>query len=342
MDTNGKMKAAIFEGNGITKIKQVDTPKIGEPDDLILKIEACSVCGTDVHIMNVPPTFNANTGIALGHEIVATIVETGTQVTKFQPGDRVIVKPNIYCGKCDYCLKDMTNHCENMVSIGVHIQGGFSEYCKAKERVCYKISGGLPTDVAIFAEPLACVLGALKKIRPMPGENAVIIGAGPIALIFLKMLKAMSVKPVIVSEPKADRRNKAKELGADYVIDPSTENFEESVKSILPKGTDYAIDVVGSQLRTACSAVRKRGKVLLFGVNMKAEPEILQHVITLNEINILGTYVDDATFPLAVDILENGIIDLKPLVTHTIPLEEVEKGIELLKSGEALEIIVVP
>jgi len=342
MDVSKKMQAAIFEGNGVMNIKQVDMPQISEVDDIILKVEACSVCGTDVHMLNVPPTFPANTGIALGHEIVASVVEIGKQVTKFKTGDRVIIKPNIYCGKCDYCLKDMTNHCENMVSVGVHIQGGFSQYLKAKEKVCYKISNYLSMEDAIFAEPLACVLGALKKIRPMPGESAVLIGAGPIALMFLKILKAMSVYPVIVSEPKEDRRNKAKEQGADYVINPEKEDLEAFVKQILPNGADFVIDVVGSQMQSACMLVRKRGKVLLFGVNMKAESSILQHIITLNEINILGTYVDDATFPLAVDILEKGIIDFKPLITHTLPLEKVTEGIELLRKGKGLEIIIIP
>lgn len=342
MSKNEKMKAAIFEGNGVMNIKQVDMPEISEQDELILKVEACSVCGTDVHILNVPPTFIANTGISLGHELVAVVTEVGSQVTKFEIGDRVIVNPNIYCGKCDYCLDGLINHCENMVSIGVNIQGGFSEYLKAKEKVCYKIDKDLPTNTAIFAEPLACVLGALKKIKPMPGQSATIIGAGPIALIFLKMLKAMNVNPIIVSEPKEERRSKAKELGADFVVDPTQDNVEEYVKNIIPRGTDFSIDVVGSELRTACSVVKKRGKVLLFGVNLKAESSVTQFMITFNEINVLGTYVDDATFPLAVDILEKGIIDLSPLITHNLTLEELEEGVEMLKTGKALEVVVTP
>jgi threonine dehydrogenase-like Zn-dependent dehydrogenase len=340
MAKHGKMKAVIYEGNGVMKIRQVDIPQIIEPDDLILMVEACSVCGVDVHILY--GTYSANTGIALGHEIVAMVSEVGPQVSKFKPGDRVIVKPNIYCGKCEYCLRDMTNHCENIVTIGIHIHGGFSEYFKAKEKVCYKISQDLPTNIAIFAEPLACVLGALKKIKPMPGESATIFGAGPIALIFLKVLKAMNVKPIIMSELNENRKCLAKEFGADYVVNPTIESVEDYVRKIVPMGTDFAIDVVGSQMKTACSVVRKRGKVLLFGVNLQAEPSITQSMITLNEINILGTYVDDATFPLAVDVLEKRLIDLEPLITHTLSLDELADGFELLKQGKALEIVVTP
>lgn len=336
------MRAAIFEGEGKITYKDVPMPVIQAEDEVIMKVLGCSICGTDVHILAVPQEFDADTGIALGHELVGEVVAIGKDVKNVQVGDHAIVKPNIYCGSCYYCQNDMNNHCENMRSIGIHLSGGFAEYTKANEKVCYKIDKELDPNIAVFAEPLSCVLSGIKKIKPMPSKSAVLIGAGPIALIYLVMLKASGVKPIIVSEPNADRRNKAIEMGADYAFDPTTCDLIKEVHEIVPRGTDYAIDVVGSQLANAISCVRKRGTVLLFGLNNMAKPQLRQSEIVLNEINILGTYVDDATFNDTVDILEKGILDLEPLITHVLPLEDFEKGVELMKSGDGIEIIIKP
>lgn len=336
------MRAAVFKGEGRVVLEEVPRPVVENADDVILEVEACSICGTDVHILNVPPAFKADTGIALGHELAARVVETGEGVTTLEAGDRVIVRPNIYCGTCWYCRNGMNNQCENMVSLGVHTGGGFAEYCKAPERVCYKITPGLPTEIAVFAEPLACVLGGLTKLDLMPSRSAVIIGGGPIALIYLLMLKAAGIGPVILSEFNETRLEAAKKMGADITVNPKTQNLKAEVRKHLPRGADIAIDVVGSQMHTAISCVRPRGTVLLFGLNLNAEVPVRQSDITLREIDVKGTYVDDATFDMAVDILEKGLIDLKPLITHTISLERLLEGVDLLRTGKGMEIIVLP
>lgn len=336
------MRAAIFKGNGRVELEEVPRPVVKKADDVVLQVEACSICGTDVHILNVPPAFEADTGIALGHELAARVVETGSGVKNLKPGDRVIVKPNIYCGICWYCLNGMNSHCENMVSIGVHVGGGFAEYCTAPEKVCYKIDPKLSTEIAVFAEPLSCVLGGLSKLRLMPSESAVIIGGGPIALIYLLMLKRAGLGPVILSELNGNRLEMARKLGADIVVNPAEQDLATEVKKHLPRGADMAIDVVGSQLCAALNCVRRRGTVLLFGLNLNAQVPVRQSEITLKEIDVKGTYVDDATFHMAVDILEKGLIDLTPLITHKLPLEKLMEGVDLLKTGKGMEIIILP
>lgn len=337
-----KMRAAIFQGNGVIEHTLVPMPVIEADDEVIMKVIGCSVCGTDVHILSVPPGFYADPGIALGHEIVADVVETGKAVKNVAVGDRIIIKPNIYCGNCYYCQENMNNHCENMRSVGIHLMGGFAEYTKANERVCYRIAKTVDPDIAVFAEPLSCVLGGMKKLRPMPAESALLIGAGPIALIYLSILKSAGVKPIIVSEPNPQRRQMALDLGADYAVDPVSQDLTEAVKAIAPRGVDFAIDVVGSQMNAAIACTRCRGTVLLFGLNTNAKPAVCQSDIVLREINIKGTYVDDATFHETVDMLEKGVLDLKPLITHILPLEELEKGVELLLKGEGVEVIIKP
>jgi threonine dehydrogenase-like Zn-dependent dehydrogenase len=340
---DGKMmRASVFEGNGVLTMREIPAPKIEKPDDVLLSVEACSICGTDVHILSVPPAFHADTGIALGHEFSARVVETGKEVRGIKKGDRVIVKPNIYCGTCYYCLNNMNNHCENMVSVGIHIGGGFAEYCKVPERVCYKIAEDLEPELAVFAEPLSCVLGGVSKLNLNPGSSAVIIGGGPIAMLYLLVLKQAGVGPILLSEPNDQRRAMAKELGTDVVINPIAQRLDEEVRKTLPYGADMAIDVVGSQMTAACTCVRRRGTVLLFGLNTNAVSSIPQSMITLNEIRVQGTYVDDATFIPAVRLLESRKLNLTPLITHKLPLEQLPEGVELLRKGQGMEIIVYP
>jgi 2-desacetyl-2-hydroxyethyl bacteriochlorophyllide A dehydrogenase len=339
----GKMKAAVFEGIGKLTVKEVDIPEISSMDQVLIEIEACSICGTDVHIMAVPPSgFEVEPGLILGHEIVGRIAETGSGVIALKKGDRVVVEPNDYCSVCSYCLKGLTNHCENQISIGVNRNGGFAEYVIVTEKVAHKIADDLPRDIAVFAEPLACVLNGFQKTNILPGQSTFVVGAGPIALIFVQMLKAAGASPIIVSEPSESRRGYAKKCGADYILNPFETSNEEFVKSITGTGADVVIDVVGSQISECIKAVRHGGRILAFGFNTRAEPKIVQHQLILKEITILGTWIAKGTFPGAVQILEKGVLDLEKLITHVIPLESIHEGISLLAKGEGLEIIVTP
>ena len=152
------MKAAVFEGEGIFTLKEVEKPRILKADDIIGKVEACSVCGTDVHMTNVPAGYPATPGTILGHELVATVEEIGAGVKDFQVGDRFVVNPNEYCGTCAYCKKNLPNECQNILAMGIDVDGGFAEYVRVSEKMAFKIPQDMPTDIAAFAEPLACVI----------------------------------------------------------------------------------------------------------------------------------------------------------------------------------------
>lgn len=336
------MRAAVFEKEGVLTVKDVPKPVITKEDDVIIEVELCSICGTDVHIMSVPPGYKATPGTILGHELVGTIIEVGDEVTTVKAGDRVVVNPNDYCGVCDYCKNNLPNFCENIKAMGIDVNGGFAEYVRTSERVVYRVSQQIPAEIAAFAEPLACLLNGFQKIRVIPGESVVVIGAGTIGLMFTQMVKAAGAYPVIVSEPSELRREFAGKAGADYVVNPQEQDLEAFVRDIIPLGADYGIDVVGSQMMEAVKSVRKGGTVLLFGVNGNARPEIIQSRITQHEINVKGTWLANATFPHAVKLLESRVLNLKGLITHTLPLQDIRKGIELLGSGQGVEIFIDP
>lgn len=337
-----KMRAAVFEGEGVLNLKEVERPAVQKGDDIIGKVELCSICGTDVHMTNVPAGYPATPGTILGHELVATVVEKGDGVQGFEIGDRFVVNPNEYCGICAYCRKNLPNECQNIQAMGIDVDGGFAEFVRVSEKMAFKIPETMSNEIAAFAEPLACVINASRKIRVNPSESVVVIGAGPIGMIWIQLMKAAGAYPIISVEPNPVRRDYAKRCGADYVMDPTGEDTVQRVMEITEIGADYAVDVVGSQIKTALDVIRKGGACVLFGNNAKASAEIAQSQITYKEARVLGTWLANASFDQAVKMLGSGTLNLEFLVTHTLPLEEIHEAIDLMRRGEGVEVFVNP
>lgn len=336
------MRAAVFEGEGKLVLQEVKKPEILKEDDIIGEIEVCSICGTDVHMTSVPPGYPATPGTILGHELVAKVVETGTGVTQFKVGDRFVVNPNEYCGKCNYCKKNLPNECEDIKAMGIDVDGGFAEFVRVSEKMAFKIPEDMPSELAAFAEPLACAVNASRKIRVNPSESVVIIGAGPIGMIFIQLMKAAGAYPIISLEPNPVRREYALKCGADYAVNPLEVDAQSFVMEKTQIGADYAIDVVGSQMMAAINCIRKGGSVLLFGNNAKAAPTVIQSQITYKEAKVLGTWLANASFDQAVKMLASNTLTLEFLVSHILPLEKIHEAIDLMRRGEGVEVLVDP
>lgn len=337
------MKAAVFKKEGVLTVQDKPIPEIVEPDEVLIKVLTCSVCGTDVHMTSVPAGYPAKPGTILGHELVGRIEKTGDKVKTLRIGDKVVVNPNDYCGVCDMCKANLPNHCRAMKAMGIEFNGGFAEYVKTTEKVVYKIPDSLDTEIAAFAEPLACALNAYSKLNVKPASSAVVIGAGPIGLLFIQIIKASGAYPIISIEPNERRRNVAINCGADFAIDPMNENTSERVQQITAgRGADNVFDVVGSQLATAIELVAKRGNVVLFGNNAMACANIKQSTVTYKEARIIGSWLANATFPQAVELLDSGKLSLKPLITHRYQLDDVVEAIETMRQGDGIEVLVNP
>jgi 2-desacetyl-2-hydroxyethyl bacteriochlorophyllide A dehydrogenase len=337
-----KMKAAVFESEGNLVLKEVPIPSIEKNDDVLIRIESASICGTDIHILEVPPGFPAPKGIILGHELAGKVEALGPGVKDLKVGDRVVINPNDYDCTCRFCKANLPNQCENLYALGVNVSGGFSKYCKVTSKVCHKINISVHPDEAAFAEPLACVISGVNKIRPKAGESALILGAGPIGLLSLKLLKISGASRLIISQRSKFRRELAGEIGADLTIDPSNENLEDIVLAECDGGVDMVVDAIGNQLDTAVRLAKKNGRILLMGFNDKSQPKIPQSQITLKEIKIMGTWLANATFPEAVKLIESGVLELKKLITYSLPLEDIHRGIELIKKGKAFKVMINP
>jgi (R,R)-butanediol dehydrogenase / meso-butanediol dehydrogenase / diacetyl reductase len=336
------MKAAVFEGNGKIALKKVPVPQIKDVQDVLLKVEAASICGTDCQILKVPPGHPATKGAILGHEYVGRVVETGKAVKHLKPGDRVIVDPNLTCGLCPYCRLGLPNMCENMTTLGIFIDGGFAEYNVAPAKALHKISQDLPTDIAIFAEPFSCVVNGAGKLKLQAGESVVIFGAGPIGLYYTALLKLSGAGKIIVAEVNKKRAKMALKMGADIIINPEKENVQTAVLDATGIGADTSIDCVGCLLTDSINVLRRGGRALIFGMNSTACCSCTQYDITRKELTIIGTYISNHSFPVVIRLLESGRMPLDKLITHRIKLDDIVEGINVMRSGDAIEVIVKP
>jgi 2-desacetyl-2-hydroxyethyl bacteriochlorophyllide A dehydrogenase len=337
-----KMQAVVFHGDGKWGLESVDRPQIAADDDVLLKVDRTGICGTDLHILSTPPGHPATPGSILGHEYVATVAGAGDGVTHLKPGDRVVIDPNITCGLCQYCRLGMTNVCERMTTLGIFRHGGLAEFNVAPAKSLHRISHDTPVERAALAEPLACVWHAFEKSQFTPGESVAILGAGPIGLLFLLLFKSAGAGKVFVIEPADFRRHQAEELGADGAINPKTQNSAAEIKSVTGIGADIVVDAVGSLLPEALQLVRFGGRVVLFGMNLHAERAINQYHPTRSEITIIGSFIQRTAFPKVVRALEAGVAPVEKLITHRIGLADLSEGLEALRNGAAIKVLVQP
>lgn len=338
------MNAVVFSDVGTATYTKRPKPSIKNPDELLLKIEACSICGTDVHILSTPCSYPiAKMGIIEGHEFVGRVESVGDAVTSFKVGDRVVLDPNVFDGDCYQCKMGNFNMCENVYVLGITVDGGWAEYAVAPAKMCVKISDELPAETAIFAEPFTCVVSAVNKIRLLPGESVLVLGAGPIGLYFTALLKANGAGKILVSEPNPKRAELALKMGADRVIDPSREDVvAEVMKETDGHGIDVVVEAVGTLIQTAVDCVRPKGKVVLFGMDASKRPEVDQFKIVRNEITLMGSFIGLNTLPATVAIMESGLVDFSPMITHRLPLKDFQIGLDAMRDGSAIEVILYP
>lgn len=341
---NKMMRAVIFESEGITKCVEKPVPTIQSKDEVLLKILAASVCGSDLGITAVPQKHFATPGVTLGHECVAEVVALGEENDEFKVGDRVLVNPMIPCGDCEFCKVGQINRCVHVGSVGEDCDGVFAEYFVCKRSLLYHINDNVPLDVAVFAEPLACAMNGFKRLGFLPGNSVLIYGAGPIGLLFAKLCRAAGASFVFMSEASPNRKQFAAEhSGADCVFDPNVDNIGAEVERISgQKGADIVIDTVGMLFASAIEDVAVEGKILLFGINDRATQTIKQFNITFKEVTVLSSYATHYTFPYVAKILAGEVLDLLPLLTNRVTLEELPEAIETLRRGEAMKVVVYP
>jgi 2-desacetyl-2-hydroxyethyl bacteriochlorophyllide A dehydrogenase len=333
------MRAAVYEGNGQLVIRDVADPTPG-PDELIVEVEACGVCGTDVQIIGEPPGHPSTPPVILGHEFVGRIVATGANGARESGGGRVVVDPDPKCGECDPCRTGRPANCERIVALGIHRAGALARYVAVPRTSAYSIEAGVPAQHAALVEPLACVLNGTNRAALRPGETVVIFGAGAIGCLFVAVFRAAGAGRIVVVEPSPPRGEVARSVGAEVVLTP--DEWTSRRRELAPARAEVVVDAVGSLLPEAIDAAALGGRVILFGMNGNARPQVHQVEIVEKGLSILGSFISNYTFPAAIRMIEAGMVDLAPLITEVLPLADTRLAIDRLRSGQGVKFVVTP
>ena len=338
MDT---MNVPVFVGNGKIEYRDIPVPNLENENDVLIRVDQCGICGTDLNIMAVPPAHKAEKNIVIGHEAVGKVIEVGSAVQKLKPGDRVVVAPRMNCGECFYCRQGLVNQCIDYKTIGTTVNGAFAPYLCAPQRVFYKISENVNNDNAVLFEPLSCVVGAMVKTSMQIGDNVAIFGAGPMGALFAMVCKAMGAGKVIMLDVAQGRLDFIKDKGiATASINVKSEQWKSELFDICPFGVDIAIDAVGNQIMNCAEISRRGGKIILFGLRPNDSQTVTQYEITRKDLSVLGSFVGLNPFEQTIKLLDSNICDFSTLITHKLKLTDLEKGIELMRSRAAMKVII--
>ena len=334
------MKAARYWGKGDIRLEEIPCPEPGH-EDLLVRVKACAVCGTDLRILKGEKTKGVRIPSVLGHELAGEVTAVGSGVLDFAAGDRVAVAPVIPCGQCDACRKGFASVCENRTALGYEYDGGFQEYVRMPGALLaagnvFRLPDRVSFAEASLLEPLSCCVHGQKRMQIRTGESVFIFGAGPIGLMHLAVLKANAVGPVTVCERNPQRQRLAQDLGADEAVD------------CLSKAgpCDHAICAVGipDAIPDLVARLRRGGTLLLFaGFPKETRAAVDLNAAHYGELSLVGSSAstrDD--FRDALDLCATGRLDLTRLITHRLPLSEIAQAIELARSGQSIKVIIEP
>jgi 2-desacetyl-2-hydroxyethyl bacteriochlorophyllide A dehydrogenase len=331
------MKAVVFTTPEVLSIRRVADPTC-EPDEVIVQVARVGICGTDLHIYR--NEYMSNFPLIAGHEFAGIIVEVGDRVTQFRPGDRVAVDPNLYCGECYFCRNQQANHCLNWQGVGVTRPGAFAEYVAVPARACYLLPDNLTDMQAAFIEPVSCVIHALNRMRVWPGDEILIFGAGPMGLLLIQALHHSGASQVAVVEKEPGRLALARQMGATAAIMAGREQTK-ALKELAPYGFAVVIDATGvpAVIEQALNYLKPRGQYLQFGVAPRQATITWQpYEIFHNDWTIIGSFALCYTFQPAIAWLAHGVVDISPLVSHTLPLSDFQHGFQDFAEGKTLKV----
>jgi L-iditol 2-dehydrogenase len=333
------MKALLLSQYNQLDIADLPAPEPGE-GEILVRVAACGICGSDVHGYDgasgrrIPP-------IVMGHEAAGVVASVGAGVSNFKPGDRVTFDSTVYCGHCEFCLQGEINLCNNRQVIGVSCKefrraGAFAEYVVVPQRISYHLPEALAFEEAAMLEAVSVALHGVRVSEMKGGETALVIGAGMIGLLTLQAAKAAGAAKVWVADIDPSRLERAKNIGADDTLLLSGDQLVQEILSRTGgRGVDLVLEAVGRNETIAASiaSVRKGGTVTLIG-NIQPEVKIPLQVVVSRQIRLQGSCASSGEYPQAMELLANGKIKVKPLITAVAPLGDGPQWFARLHAGE--------
>lgn len=328
------------------RLEKTSKPRILS-NEVQVKVGAAGICGTDLHFYR--GEWEVKTPLVPGHEFSGIIAEVGKDVRGFEVGDRVVAEPNMVCGKCYFCLmSDRNFFCERLKAVGVDVDGAFAEYVKVKAQNLYRFPESLSFEEAALIEPLACCIRGLDRINIKAGDTVAIVGAGPIGLLLLQLVKMAGASMVIQTDLDEKRLNFARELGADFTVNVQDDDPVRVIRELTSGyGVDIAVEAVGSPeaITQAMEVTRRGGHLNVFGVSpQNAVWTVKPFDLYSKELTITTSYRSPFTFQRAIKIASSGKLKLKPLISHVFPLDEIVRVFDMLdrKLEKTVKIIVKP
>lgn len=342
------MRAARLTQPDYMHLAEVADPVPG-PGDLVLSVEAATLCGTDIRVFRGKKTAGIRYPSTIGHEFSGQVVASDS-TSPFRPGQRVGVCPAIPCGHCHDCQRGRENLCPDLQAIGYEIDGAFADLIRIPARAVklgnvHELPAHIGFEQAALIEPLACVLNGQNKVALGSGDTVVVLGAGPIGMLHVKLARLRGAARVIVSEPNATRRAAALRAGADVTIDPSTCNLHQRVFSETQgRGADVVICAIGipSLASQAIGLAAKGGRVSLFAGFSNGEAATLDvNAIHYRELHVTGAFgLSRKDFADGLQMVAAGRIDLTDMITHRYGLQDILSAFAMAESGAAVKVAI--
>jgi len=342
------MKALELVGPSTFNVVDKALPEISA-SEVLIRVKACGICGSDIHGMDgssgrrIPP-------VVMGHEASGIIQQIGSNVEKLVVGDRVTFDSTVFCNDCAYCKQGRVNLCDNRQVMGVscgefHRDGAFSEHVACPAHICHRLPEGLTFEEAAFAEPVGVAVHAVNRSEVKQGDTAVVIGSGLIGLLVIQALKWRGCSQIIAFDLDNSRLELAQQLGATAAFNSKQPNAVKSAVELTDGGADHAFEVVGASVTVniAVDCVRKGACVTLVG-NLSPEVTMpLQKVVT-RELTLYGSCAINGEYPEALTAIVEGHIQVKPLITAQVNIDDAADWFAKLKQAEQpyLKVLVCP
>ncbi len=337
---DGEMRVMWCEKPNQVEVRRVPIYEPGE-NEVLIRVAYAAVCPWDVR---------AYTGLSssvafprvLGHEVSGTVASVGSKVKNFTVGQPVCPDMIVKCGTCKACRSGRSNRCRRLTFM--QFRGGYADYVCVPEQNVFPLKESTTLKAAAFMEPLACVTRGQTLLELFPGSIELVAGAGPIGLMHMQVAKAFGAQ-VLISDPIPERLEMAKELGADWVINPEKEDLGKRIQQISPGwGLDAAVVTVGSArlIEQTVPMLAPGGKLNIFaGVYPKDEIRLDPNLIHYGEFSITGS-ADSTHLDMfhALTFIESGQVRTEPLISHLLPLESLGEGIELVKNHTGLKVMI--
>ncbi len=316
----------------ILQPQQAIVTSVAEPiagaDDVLIKVHAAGICGTDLHIYK--GEYEAEYPIIPGHEFSGEVIAVGANVTNFKVGDRITADPNIPCNRCAYCQRNEPNQCKKLRAIGVTRSGAFAEYVIAPEANVFAI-GDMSYGAAALIEPLACVAWGMTQINVRPGDSALVFGAGPMGILVAQSLKQAGAVRVVVTDVVPWRLQMAEQLGATHTVIADGQQAAK-LKAISPDGYDIVADATGipAVLEGTFQYAAPRGKIWVFGVTPQGtHVKFPSYEVFRRDLKIIGSFAVNRTFPQSIALIQSGAIQVEPLISHRFELGEFAHALDV-------------